>query len=1262
MSLNPATTEHHSMTFAPVSEGGELLSDAERERLHAQIAYACEAIAPNWPIRTFTSRNPLSGFEHMPFDMAVRRAQELFGGKGYLSNDEFRELYNSGRITPEGLRRALEQAWPSSEKEPAIVFGRRTVKPADVLAVHLLYGIENLPTQLFQWKVVRECATRRFRSDVPEETKRRVASRVVERLRKSLDQVGRQHTLLDWVGSLTGIDFSSRIFERLNKEQYSAKKKTDPSGGKGSPFADHASMAPEHMTVFSDNLLHRMGVPSEQFAAYRDCVTAKFQAFKEHYPSSELNAQSFSGFWLWQESNILKELAQYLWELPGRLDVLKSRVDDDPELFYVTGLWLSLHSVLDVADALMPDRLVDIYVKNNSMVPSLRIEKPTPISLGLVRPLSFWLSRLSEEDVTDQIDAQMVSWCSAFLDEGLASWGMPERRKGFYQAWRELAVKDLSGAFLGIERMSDKIANLPIHPEDAIALQLNKMGIPKDQWEEYLTRHLAQLPGWVGYIRWRGDNPDYPSQRHYKISPVKYLAVRLFYEAELVQVVCQREWNIKGSLPQLEAYFRNRPLAFQTAMGHATHENNAHLGYVCKDVWRLFELSQFLEILPEEVQQCSPKDLFTILEWLDRFPAERHGRVWQEAYEEKYRRELLAKLAGSRESSKELDKGQSRPRAQVAFCIDVRSEPLRRHLEAQGQYETIGFAGFFGVPICYQAFGSTEEKLLCPVLLKPKHNVKEVPRIGTSDVARKFDLGLKWKHLSYHLFHDLKSHPITSLMLIDILGGIFGLALLGKTLVPSIFHRVRRGIDRWLMPRVPTRIPVEKFSEEECMTLLALWERSIVAGILRQLTGWRRAEKVVSPDVVERLWRAAISSDGRAKGKSTDSLARLPDEHPSGLTEDQFHHLVKQLQEEYGINEHRRMAELDRLSRFGFTRKEQVFMVETPLRVMSLTRNFARLVLLCGHGSSTDNNPYASAYDCGACGGSPGGPNARVLASLANKLEVRDALRERGVHIPSDTWFLAGIHNTTTDQVSIFDLEELPETHRPDVVQLTWDLEKAGLQVAMERCTRLPGATPTPHAKIARRQVQQRSMDWSQIRPEWGLSKNAAFIIGKRSITQGLNLEGRTFLHNYIQEQDENGKVLETIMTAPLVVAEWINLQYYFSAVDPWTYGCGSKVLHNVASGIGVMLGSRSDFQTGLPLQTVRNQGLLYHEPMRLLIVIQASIERISTIVQRHTILQYFFNHQWVQLVAVDPQSGEFRRYKPGGAWEIVTPEGVALA
>jgi len=180
-------------------------------------------------------------------------------------------------------------------------------------------------------------------------------------------------------------------------------------------------------------------------------------------------------------------------------------------------------------------------------------------------------------------------------------------------------------------------------------------------------------------------------------------------------------------------------------------------------------------------------------------------------------------------------------------------------------------------------------------------------------------------------------------------------------------------------------------------------------------------------------------------------------------------------------------------------------------------------------------------------------------------------------------------------------------------------------------------------------------MDWANSRPEWGLSGNAAFVIGRRALTKGLDLEGRVFLHSYDPGLDPEGSLLEKIMTAPLIVGELINLTYYFSAVDPWAYGSGSKVIHNMVGGIGVMLGSQSDLQKGLPLQSVNDGEQHYHEPMRLLAIIEAPPDRIRSIIQKHSLLQHIFHHQWMHVMAVDPESKVVARYCTDSSWEPVT-------
>ncbi|MFA9563026.1 MAG: putative inorganic carbon transporter subunit DabA, partial [Nitrospirota bacterium] len=335
----------------------------------------------------------------------------------------------------------------------------------------------------------------------------------------------------------------------------------------------------------------------------------------------------------------------------------------------------------------------------------------------------------------------------------------------------------------------------------------------------------------------------------------------------------------------------------------------------------------------------------------------------------------------------------------------------------------------------------------------------------------------------------------------------------------------------------------------------------------------------------------------------------------------------------------------------GFSLSEQATFIENGLRAMGLTGNFGRLIVLCGHGSQTDNNPYFGALDCGACGGNPGDANARVFAAMANHIDVRRILKEKGLNIPDDTWFLPAKHNTTTDRVTFYDVKEFPLGHEEDLRLLIYDLEKAGAQQALERCRRIPRAPTAISPEQAFAHVEERSMDWASSRPEWGLAGNAAFLIGRRSLTKGLDLGGRVFLHSYDPIADPEGGILEKIMTAPLIVGEWINTGYYFSGADPWNYGSGSKVIHNVVGGVGVMLGSQSDLQMGFPLQTVNNGEIHFHEPMRLLAIIEAKMTVISSIIQKHEILQQLFHNGWLNLVALDPTTFECHRYDLDGTW-----------
>lgn len=320
-------------------------------------------------------------------------------------------------------------------------------------------------------------------------------------------------------------------------------------------------------------------------------------------------------------------------------------------------------------------------------------------------------------------------------------------------------------------------------------------------------------------------------------------------------------------------------------------------------------------------------------------------------------------------------------------------------------------------------------------------------------------------------------------------------------------------------------------------------------------------------------------------------------------------------------------------------------LAEGILRGLGLLENFGKVVLFCGHGSATRNNPYASGLDCGACGGHAGDANARLAAALLNQPDVRALLAGRGVGIPTDTVFIGGLHNTTTDEVTLFETEGAD----PGVIErLQTSLDHAGMLCVQERAARLGTDAGQLDVLAA---VRSRSRDWSQVRPEWALAGNAAFIVAPRAWTSDADLQGRAFLHEYNASKDAEGKVLENILAGPLVVGSWINLQYYASATDNASFGSGHKSIHNVVGGVGVALGNEYDLRSGLPFQSVHNGEELVHEPLRLHACVAAEPEVLDAILERQEHVRQLVENGWVHLFALGADGRLWARRIGDGSW-----------
>ncbi len=901
--------------------------------------------------------------------------------------------------------------------------------------------------------------------------------------------------------------------------------------------------------------------------------------------------------------------------------------------------------------------------------------------------LSAWCDQTLSTTVQDLMNYELIKWLGAFLDEGHAAWPMPFREKTFYGGWKAIAQDDRSGSVLGIPQWQSKVQQLPDRPEDAILESLEAMAIPRELWIDYFTMHFAQLSGWAGFIKWRSEQSDYHWQNANRIDLIKYLAVRLFYEQELVALACQVKLGIPGTYPSIQSYLKSHPTGYglykewkltglparvveDLGLSHfvqhplpidALDQSAVRIRETWQSIRREQDIHQkaLIALHLAKSLDCSVKELVTspqetlvrLLEWVLQFPESQHGPIWLKAFELSFIKDFLPGFSPNLQKLGKIDESEeqpaeSRPLAQGIFCIDVRSEGFRRHFEEVGGNETFGFAGFFGVPLSYQGFGSELETDQCPVLLKPKHVIKEIPRAYQAKAAKQFLERQELAKTGHTLLHDLKENVITPYVMVEAIGWFFGFRLFGQTLNPLWFKRITSWFkERFDIP-LGTTLTVDKLTNQEAKEMVASEHRATIYRRLIERCG--RRGMAVSHDQVERLRKQALSQMTFEPKEDEELLSKLQ------WTESDYTQFIDDLRGQYGMRDRAVNNRMHRITQTGFTTTEQAHFVETALRALGFTKTFSRLILACAHGSISDNNPFESALDCGACGGNHGVSNSRTFAAMANKAQVRQILKKKGIHIPPDTHFLPAQHDTTTDEVELFDLEDVPATHRKDLVRLQHDLDEATRRNSRERLTRLPDDKGCESLDEAAERTKQRSIDWSQVRPEWGLSRHTAFIVGRRLLTQGINLEGRTFLHSYDHSQDEAGKYLEIIMTAPMIVANWINMEHYFSTVDPVVYGAGSKVYHNVVSRVGVMYGSQSDICVGLPLQTVFDGNKPYHEPMRLFVIIEAPRERISMIISRHDILQRLIGNQWINLVALDPATREFFLHDSRNDWQLI--------
>lgn len=700
----------------------------------------------------------------------------------------------------------------------------------------------------------------------------------------------------------------------------------------------------------------------------------------------------------------------------------------------------------------------------------------------------------------DLVTHQISQHCAAFFDAGQARWGM-DRRAGLLATWQRQIAADQGLPWHQSQRaLAARIAALPSDPLLLISEALQTLGIPETARTHYLSALLMSINGWAAWCafeRWQARLGGGDDDQI-----VHLLAIRLAWEVLL------HSDAVAASASAL------------TGNGWAEQWAGADA-----------------EIARHHAAQA--------IDWL-----------LQDALEIAHQQPLCDGLLAALQQPALTP---STPDMQAVFCIDVRSEVLRRHLEAAAPgIATRGFAGFFGLPIAYSPVGSALTRPQLPGLLASAITVSETPATNEKGLgqalAERRQGALAWRQR----WADLRAAAASGFSFVETCGLAYGPKLLKDTL-PTTAKPAR-------------------------------WED---AGL-----------------------------DVGANAHESGHRPRLPQASTDPAT--------------------------------------AASLAQGILGAMGLTRDFAPLVMLAGHGSQSANNPHAAGLDCGACGGQTGEVNARALADLLNTPAVRAEVAKLGLVIPDTTHFLPALHNTTTDEVQLFDTGAVPPSLHTALTHLRSALQAAGQRARAERAPALGLSHLVNDAPALERSLQERANDWAQVRPEWGLADNAAFIVAPRARTKGMNLAGRSFLHDYDWRQDAGFGVLTLIMTAPMVVTNWINLQYHASAIDNRRYGSGNKLLHNVVGArLGVFEGNGGDLRIGLPMQSLHDGKALRHTPLRLSVFIEAPRDAIDAIIEQHAVVRDLVGNGWLHLFRLDGEHPAVERRAAQG-WEVVAGKSVA--
>ena len=809
--------------------------------------------------------------------------------------------------------------------------------------------------------------------------------------------------------------------------------------------------------------------------------------------------------------------------------------------------------------------------------------------LGAGWTLGNLLAHLTGENATEMLQPTLIRHLAAHLDQGLAAWRNPLRGRGFYAAWRASSGSDWAWELDEFAGARQQILQLADDPLQAIVDELTQLGVDERRWCGYLQQLAMELPGWAGMFHWRESRPRAAEA---PVSLCDFLAVRLILDRLHCAPLVQRVWGLPLQLDALARHF-------------VAHPEELRLRHDCGS-------------------RCLPEELLATLQPLLRATAAASGRS---------RAPLAATVPTSATGAAGGD-----ALAVAAWPLFV----LAQHLGLSGRELRELAAGDVQALLECAASLSDGQRGQVWLLAYEHHYRQQIlaalaanhgrspARLAGAAAQFVFCMDDREEGTRRHLEEVNPAYETFGA------AGFFGMPILWQGLdddEPTALCPIVVRPTNAVREMVPASAQIAYRRHVRRRRLRLGWQERLHQTSRRGSLLAALLTAFAAPPALLALLARTL-----APGRLGELLQRCRQRFDKPLP--------GTLQLTADGDEASRNATADN-PRQGFSEDEQVARVAGFLRSIGLTEGFAPLVVIVGHGSDSRNNPHLAAYDCGACSGRHGGPNARVLAALANRPQVRRRLADQGIVVTESCRFIAVEHNTCDESFLWYDDEPLVPTHQAAFARLRRDCEEAARLHALERCRRFASAPDSPTPQQARQHLANRRQDLAQARPELGHATVATAFIGRRSMSRGAFFDRRVFLISYDPLPDSDGRILEATLLAAGPVGAGISLEYYFSTVNNEGYGCGSKVMHNLTGLFGVMQGSSSDLRTGLPLQMVE-----IHEAMRLLVIVEQTREIVSAIYQRQPPLQELIGNGWVLLAALDPQSGAIDLFDPATGWQ----------